>query len=379
MLRKHASQWAVNTGQWADGFLRHLAVTHALYQRWQSDKALAGSAAQRRTETTRALDYVRKQSGSAYGWALLGLMQDRVREATEKGQDQRELQRDLVAAFLDFVEVPGLEYFARYEHARILAKTGQADAARKEFRELYEKTFAAGSLPPIDDDFRQTLLGEGRQADEWGALIRRSAAQLIEKKERPAVLMLSQQCRQLGDQALADHLLGVVLEGVDAKHRLPLTVVVVDQFTEAGQVIRAEQLLQGLLDDPKLARRAALWRIGARLASMRNLKARELTCLEKALELQQLDPPMVLNLKAVRADHERLLRHYQNLAEAMVALEIRPPADFRAKVLQAADRWRAPRRRSGRRLPGRGRRAARPRRARPGLGLSDDAGRSASG
>src|SRR5262249_46752228 len=33
VLRKHASQWAVGSGQWQEGYLQHLAVTHALYQR----------------------------------------------------------------------------------------------------------------------------------------------------------------------------------------------------------------------------------------------------------------------------------------------------------------------------------------------------------
>src|SRR5262249_17948309 len=37
LLRKHASQWAVASRQWPAGFLRYLAVTHALCQRWQSD------------------------------------------------------------------------------------------------------------------------------------------------------------------------------------------------------------------------------------------------------------------------------------------------------------------------------------------------------
>ena len=58
VLRKHASQWAVSTGQWQEGFLQHLAVTHALFQRWQGDKVHAADE----TELKRALDYVRSNS-----------------------------------------------------------------------------------------------------------------------------------------------------------------------------------------------------------------------------------------------------------------------------------------------------------------------------
>src|SRR5262249_26053964 len=38
VLRKHASQWAVSSKQWGEGFLGHLALTHALYQRWHNPK-----------------------------------------------------------------------------------------------------------------------------------------------------------------------------------------------------------------------------------------------------------------------------------------------------------------------------------------------------
>src|SRR5262249_26481155 len=47
------------------------------------------------------------------------------------------------------------------------------------------------------------------------------------------------------------------------------------------------------------------------------------------------------NLKAVREDYEKLLAHYQALADALVSLKLPPPADFRARVVRAADRWRA--------------------------------------
>src|SRR5437870_4750936 len=49
VLRKHASQWAVGSGQWG-GFLRHLAVTHALLQRWQDARVLHGTAARQKAE-----------------------------------------------------------------------------------------------------------------------------------------------------------------------------------------------------------------------------------------------------------------------------------------------------------------------------------------
>src|SRR5207253_9507358 len=59
---------------WDPGFLQHLAVSHALYQRWQSDKVLKGSPARVKADVQRALDYVRRNKGTAWGWALLCLI-----------------------------------------------------------------------------------------------------------------------------------------------------------------------------------------------------------------------------------------------------------------------------------------------------------------
>jgi tetratricopeptide (TPR) repeat protein len=36
-----------------------------------------------------------------------------------------------------------------------------------------------------------------------------------------------------------------------------------------------------------------------------------------------------------------LLDHYKNMADAVVALKVQPPAEFLPKVIQTADRWRS--------------------------------------
>src|SRR5262249_21170451 len=148
LLRKHASQWAVGSGQWQEGYLQQLAVTHALSQRWQNPKTSSETAEKRKAERERALDYVRRNKGNVFGWALLGLVQD---ATSDKDLDAH---RAFAEAWPLFVDIPGLEHAARYETARSLWKSGQRDEGRKRFRELYEKTFADGGLPAIDADFR---------------------------------------------------------------------------------------------------------------------------------------------------------------------------------------------------------------------------------
>ncbi|HZY86612.1 MAG TPA: hypothetical protein VFE78_17390, partial [Gemmataceae bacterium] len=187
----------------------------------------------------------------------------------------------------------------------------------------------------------QALLEDGKGGAAWDGLMRRTARTLIDRKQRPAVLALARQCWQLDDPALANNLLAVALDGAGAKERTPLRLGVLGFLQETGQYARADGLLHELLRDPELARRAGLWHLGAQLAERRQMPARELECLERALDAEFRDLPEVVNLKAVRAGYEKLLNRYQTLAESLATLRQQPPAGFRPKVVRAADRWRA--------------------------------------
>jgi tetratricopeptide (TPR) repeat protein len=342
VLRQHASQWAVGSGQWREGYLQHLAVTHALFQRWQSNKTVGGNDEQRRAERDRALDYVRRNRGTAFAWGLLCLVQDRTNEDEAAKKDVRAAHRALAEAWRLFEDVHGLTYSAKYEHARSLWKSGRREEGRQRFRELYEKTLRDEELPAIDGDFRQALLGEGGEADLWSSLVRQTAARLVERKQRPAVLMLAWQCWQIGDGPLANTLLETALDRVaDEKERAPLVLAGVEFLSQTGQLAEADRLLQTLLDDQKLAKKPALWRLAATLAEKRDRPARQYECLERALDAEYRDLPDVINLLAVRSDYEKLMNHYQALADALVRLKLAPPADFVAKVVRTADRWRS--------------------------------------
>ncbi|MBY0527099.1 MAG: FecR domain-containing protein [Gemmataceae bacterium] len=343
VLRKHASQLAVNSMQWPDGFLKHLVVTHALFQRWQGPKVLEGSAEQREAELNRAAAYVEQNRHSFFGWALLTLMQDRAAELKPARKDDAvTLYRSLAPLYTRFEHVPGLAYTARYEHARCLFKAGNVSTARMFFHALYQQTRRHGVLPPIDGDFRHVLLADGTDTDLWGGLLRRNAQRLVEHRQWPALFALIRQCAQLDDTPQANHLLALALgRATDERDRLPLTLAAIAFHAKSGQPGKADELLQGLLADPGLARQPGLWRLAAHLAERREQKPRELACLERALEEEYRNLPEVIDLKVVRRDYEKLLNHYKNLAEAMVALQVQPPADFRAKVIRTADRWRA--------------------------------------
>jgi ferric-dicitrate binding protein FerR (iron transport regulator) len=331
VLRKHAAQWAVGSASWQDGFLQHLAVTHAMLQRWQEGKVLKGDPTRAAAETRRAIDYVKKNRDSMFGWALLGLIQDRA-------ENDGVLHGQLAELWPLFEDQPALRFAARYETARSLWKTGKKDAARQRFQGLYESAVKDGMLPAVDADLRQALLAD----DGWGTLMRQTARRLVESKRRVAVLALARQCWDLDDQPLAGELLGTALDGIaDPTERAALSLAAFGFLRDTAQLAEADRLLQGLLGDPKLARHSLLRRLGHELAKQRDMPARAVECLEQALALEAEQPPEVIDLEALRTDYGAVLEHYQNLAEAMVALKAAPPADFRSRVVRAADRWRA--------------------------------------
>ena len=119
VLRKHASQWAVGSVQWQDPLLKHLATTHALYQRWQSNQVQKWSTTRQKVERDKALAYVRDNKDSAFGWVMLCLLQDRA------GKD-KDFHRELARHFGLFADLPAL----RWGDAPLLLTAGSAQGDR---------------------------------------------------------------------------------------------------------------------------------------------------------------------------------------------------------------------------------------------------------
>jgi hypothetical protein len=341
VLRRHASQWAAGSNAWPDGVLKRLATAHALLQRWQKGRSPVTSPALREAERKRALEFVRRENASALGWALLGLVQDRTAEEAERKRDVRAAYLALAEAYKRFEDSPELGDLARYERARCFLKAGDTAAARKLFTRLYARTFKDGGLLRIDADFRAALFG-GQGADGWGGLMRQTAAALIMQDKRAAALTLARQCWQLDDQPLAQTLYGLAMDDLpEGKERLSLQLAGLEFLWQSGQLAQADRLLRQILAVPANAKRADLWRLAHNLAERRDLPARQLECLETALEAEYRDLPPVLNLQTVRGEYEKLLGHYDDLARALATLRQPAPPGFVSKVVRAADRWRA--------------------------------------
>ncbi len=327
--------------QWQDPLLKHLALTHALYQRWQSKQVDSWTPDRLKKERALALKYVTDNKDSAFGWIMLTLLQDRAdkdRAASDKFDKSFYLT---LAEHWELFQKSGLSYAARYEEARCLYHAGKTVDARKHFVALYNDTLKDGYLPLLDSTARSALLTGPAEAG-WGELMQGTAEKLIADKNRPAVLALAWQCWQLDDAPQADQLLQMALTGIDdAKERNTMQLAGVLFYQQTKQLPQADQLLTKLLVDPKQAEKPGLWRLASELASQRKMTARSMECLEKALDLEFKKLPAFINVKQVREDYGELLGHYQKMADAVVALKLPPPEGFVAKVVKTADRWRA--------------------------------------
>jgi hypothetical protein len=310
-------------GSGADGLLSRLAAFHDLSQSVQSDRAAQAWEP--------ILSFIRANHSSWLGWALLMQVRDQAHAS--------QLQKTLADLCALFKEIPGLGYAARYERATLLLRGGHRLEAEKVFRDLYDRAFKAGLLPPLDSSFRTALQTEDRNA--WDELMHRTAEKLIEEKDRPAVLALAWQCWQLDDHPLANELFTTAFIDVASKERVALNLLGISYLWRTEQLQRADELLRTLLTDEEFARHSWLWRLGAVLADKRGAKADVLPYLEKALDLEYQQLPEVINLQAVRSDYGALLAQYQKLADALLIVGTPAQPDLVDRVIRAADRWRS--------------------------------------
>jgi Tfp pilus assembly protein PilF len=290
----------------------------------------------RKAEQDRGYEFVRRNKTNVLGLSLLTYLQQRAL------YDNPENQRKLAESWKLLAEQPGLRYIARFEEVRALANGDRRAEARKKFRELYEETIKNGALPPLDGTFRWALQSDGKDSDEWTALLRETASRFVAEKHRPAAVALAWQCWQLGDQPLAQNLLSLALDGMkEDEERLITTLSAVQFLFQTNQYAQADSLMQGLLDNADFAKSPWLWRLAERIASQRGMADRAIAYLENALDLEYHAMPEVINLQEVRNDYGRLLNHYQSVARSAATLKVDAPADLLAKTIRIADRWRA--------------------------------------
>jgi tetratricopeptide (TPR) repeat protein len=309
------------------GFLKRLLDFHVRYLRRGNPVFQAEIEAEIRK--------VREGSRDVLSWAVLSRLH-------QLAAGNPASQRSLSAAYRFFEKVPGLTYEARYEHARSLLLRGRHPEARTRFLDLYTQTLKEGLLPRIDRSFREALQGDAGEVNFWAKFVRQTATTLVTNGHRRAAVLLTWQCWQLGDHALAGDLLTTALGHMpDGPERLRTTLLAIDYLWETRQLRQAEKVLDSLLGDKHFAGRSGLWRLGAALARQRKQTVRSFECLERAVDIDFRHLGEVIDLGAVRRDFGLLLDHYLQVTGAAATLKKSPPRNLAAKVVRAADRWRA--------------------------------------
>ncbi len=320
-----------------DGLLHRLAAVQVLLRDWKQEDPLAEETC------ARVVKYVRECQSPVFAWAVV---QEVLRMPDKKviaEGGRAKVQRDVLEAAVEaLADVPALFYAARCELALHLAANGRRDEARKQLVALYEATVRSGTLPALDHRCRQVLQADGKEPDLFARLLRDTASGLAKDGRRVAVVALAWQCWELGAPALADELLSAALEGIpDKSRRVAPTLAALEYLWQTHQYERADKHLQELLGNEALARSAGLWRMGYQLALQRKQPARAFAFLAEALEREYRTGHDWIDVEAVRRDYGALLGHYAAVVRATATLGQKPPAGLAAKVVRAADRWRA--------------------------------------
>ena len=316
----------------ADNFLDNLLTFRALSIRWQglaqTDRYLGDRAAERR----RAIAFARQNVRNAWSWCTLGLLADRAHFAG--------FHKDIADAWGVLAEKTAHAYHARYEQALNNFYADRRAEARQQFRNLFQETFARGVLPAIDSNFRRVFTEENN-GTEWLTLIHQAAAKCIAAKQRPIVVQLAWQCRQLGDHPLADDLLTLALKDAGDDEVVATTLAAIEYLWSINSIEYADRLVSELLRMPKLQQQPMLYKLASKIAARRGQTLRQFEYLENALDLEFAHMPAVYNVEPVRTNYQSLLNHYEWLADAARNLNVAPPDDLLARTVHAADRWRS--------------------------------------
>jgi tetratricopeptide (TPR) repeat protein len=112
-------------------------------------------------------------------------------------------------------------------------------------------------------------------------------------------------------------------------------------FVQTKQHQRADALLRPFLEVGADVVDSGLWRQAADVAQRAGSERRALRYLEQALELGFDERGEQIDLQALRNDYRTLLQRLRKTGLALRTLDVPPPPELVARVVQAADRWRS--------------------------------------
>ncbi len=322
-----------------NAFLDQLSEYRRLCAEWSCWRDLTTDAKLRQQKLDELFNFVERCDSPRSALILLRRLQRRL------GHDQPHAR---IAQSLLVLEKKGVTSFVvQYELARSLAATGKTAQARQLYLHLFRETLDLGLLPPIDQAFWQCLkdIQVNPFADtpllEKGlpGLLRAASDTLVAHQQRLLAIMLAWQCRQLGDQKLADRLFENAVAGADEQD-VVTSLAAVNYLRQFGQQERALEYIRPLLEQNDYRDLSALWQWAAMIAESAGRVAQSVRYREQALDLEFQNLPPQYNVQAVQRRYAQLLGQYQQLAITSHVNGDPPDEQFLRRIIQAADRWR---------------------------------------
>ncbi|MBW3540110.1 MAG: FecR domain-containing protein [Planctomycetes bacterium] len=323
-----------------DGLVQRMVALRALAIQWRTDEVLP-TADDPHATIAQALDRIAEVRSPQLAWALLSLVADRVDAFGWKRDRPRQAAFVALAdAFRRFENVPAFSWTARYARAERLASAGRLEDSRKLLRELYALTLAAGLLPPADETITAAIRESSTTRRQWRRLMRNSHDAALAAGSRTSALRLAVECARRGDRALAETLLDRAMRGLVPADdpRLALQAYAIAMGLDAPA--RAERMIAPLLQDRRFNDRPLAWRWAADAAHRRGDMQAAVERMDRAFDIAHDKLPEVVNVQSLREEYGELFAFYRTASDAHVTANVKLPADFAARVMRAADRWR---------------------------------------
>ena len=151
---------------------------------------------------------------------------------------------------------------------------------------------------------------------------------------------LAVQVRELGNVMVADQMITKLLATLNTQERPDVSLYAIEQLRQMKDT-RADKLLDQVMELPLANQIPQLWRFASKLAEASGRKRLAADQLERAIQLEFATRPTTINIETVRRDYAELLAKYDELITAAATLEVAPPDELSASIIQAADQWRA--------------------------------------
>ena len=314
-------------------FLPQIAMLHDLHLGWQQLER-GDSGQKRRGRLERQTARFLKQTSS------LPLSNTALTAVRLYGGDDAFI-RVMDAAGDAFSDRTAHAFYQRLDHARAVARTGDAGRSRSLFDALLDDMLQAGVTPMIDEEIKTTFFADDKDGQAWNAVVRRITDALLAEEINPSALVIAWRLHQLDQRDAAERILAAVTASLRPRARLAWTLPCIAYLWTTDQRARAGAMLDTLLADEDYAEMPRLWRMAAEMAAQNDHLARAAECLERALDLECAAVPNEVNLDRIRVDYGRLLQWWADAADRAGQLDQHELQRWVGRIVRTADRWRS--------------------------------------